>query len=76
MKDKILNLLNYCLQAQEKGHHITLEFGLCSIRLYHFSLRTSDYKAEKHLIVYYDVSDTAEQLNEMESYLRELAKND
>nr|WP_308743243.1 hypothetical protein [uncultured Anaerocolumna sp.] len=74
MKDKILNLLNYCLQAQEKGHRIMLEFDICSIRLYHFSPRTSDYKAEilKHLTVYYGVSDSVEQLNEMESYLREL----
>jgi hypothetical protein len=78
LKDRILNLLNYCLQAQEKGHRIMLEFDICSIRLYHFGPRTPDYKVDisKHLTVYYGTSDSAEQLNEMESYLRELAKND
>lgn len=78
MKDKILNLLYFCLQAQEKGCNVELELGLGAIRLYHFEQKTDNYKAEilKNLIVYYDTSDSAEQLKEMESYLRELVNND
>ncbi len=78
MKDKILNLLIFCLQAQEKGCNVELEFGLDSVRLYHFEPRAADYKGKilKNLTLYYDASDSVEQLNEMESYLRELVKND
>lgn len=74
MKDKILNLLNYCLQAQEKGCNVELEFGIDSVRLYHFEPRAAVYKGKilKFLTLYYDDPNSVEQLNEMESYLREL----
>ena len=72
MKNRILNLLSLCLQAQEKGYDIEFSNHMEIISIIQLG---ENKKIEKWLHVYTDMADVEGQFRTAEEFLKELISN-